>query len=189
MEQEANPPEIPAWHYEEKGERKGPVAESAIVQLIKDGKLTYGNMVWKKGLQGWTKLEDSDLKVHLNDDQPPPFTGEMVNNTIVWILACAPIIGLILEYMIARKQFPGASDDFLIKQVTSGSYWYITVILNVGLAYFDVIRLGKAGHNTDKFKGMTWLVPVYLYQRSEALKQNKAYFITWILCFILMLFA
>jgi len=29
-------------------------------------------------------------------------------------------------------------------------------------------------------------VPVYLYQRSQALKQNLAYFIVWIVCFLLI---
>lgn len=189
MEQEANTQVAPEWHYEEKGMRRGPVAELAITQLIKEGKLTYGNMVWKKGLKDWIKLEDSDLKIHLNDDQPPPLTGDMVNNTLVWILAFAPIIGLFIGYIVACREFSGFSEQTILNEVRNGRYWYIVLALNLGLAYFDEMRLRQAGHNTDKFKGMTWLVPVYLYQRAKALKQNNAYFITWIVCFILMFFA
>lgn len=183
MEQEANDNAMVEWHYEEKGERRGPVAESAIAQLIKDGKLTYGNMVWKKGLQGWIKLEDSDLKVHLNDDQPPPLTGDMVNNTSVWVLAFAPLIALIIENMLPGVgYYPGESMRQVIVNVHR---WYIILAVNIGLAYFDVMRLEQNGHKTDKFKWMTPFVPLYLYERAEFLKQNKAYFITWIVCLII----
>lgn len=187
MEQNANAQTMLEWHYEENGERKGPVTDSAIKQLIQDGKLTYGNMVWKKGLPDWIKLENSDLKVHLDDNQPPPLSGEAVNNTVVWILAFAPIIGMMLEYFVAglmHGENPGAE-----AMAASGKYWYITVMLNLGLSYYDEIRLRKAGHNTSKFKGMAWLIPVYLYQRAKALKQNLAYFIVWIICFVIILFA
>jgi hypothetical protein len=70
---------------------------------------------------------------------------------------------------------------------SNGKYWFITLALNIGLSYFDETRLKKAGHNTDKFKGWVWLVPVYLYQRATNLKQNLAYFIVWIVCFALIL--
>ncbi|MFO1353881.1 MAG: hypothetical protein U1E88_05305 [Acinetobacter sp.] len=36
----------------------------------------------------------------------------------------------------------------------------------------------------EKFKGMVWLVPVYLFQRAKALDQSLAYFIVWIVCFL-----
>ena len=36
MEQNANAQTMLEWHYEENGERKGPVTDSAIKQLIQD---------------------------------------------------------------------------------------------------------------------------------------------------------
>ncbi|NWB84344.1 GYF domain-containing protein [Pseudomonas gingeri] len=40
------------WFYEEKGQRQ--VAnEQQIVALIRSGKLTYGSLIWKKGLDNW----------------------------------------------------------------------------------------------------------------------------------------
>lgn len=55
-------------------------------------------------------------------------------------------------------------------------YWFITVGLNIALSFADESRLRKAGHNTSKFKGWVWLVPVYLYQRAKATRQNLVYF-------------
>lgn len=173
------------WHYDEDGQRKGPVPASEMERLIAAGKITYGSMVWKKGLPEWQPVENSELNIHLHNS-PPPLTGTMVNNTIVWTLAFAPVLGFLLEYFVAgavhRNEFVAES------AASSGQYWYITLILNLALSYLDENRLRKAGVNTDKFKGMTWLIPVYLFQRAKYLKQNKAYFIVWLICFAFILF-
>lgn len=187
MEHDANTQVTLEWHYEEKGERKGPVADSAMVQLIKDGKLTYGNMVWRKGIQDWIKLEDSDLKVYLGNDQPPPLTGEMVNNTLVWILAFAPVIALIIENMLPGELY--YTEGAIRPYVSNIHRWYIFLPLNIGLAYFDLMQLSKGGHKVDKFKWMTIFAPLYLYQRAVLLKQNKAYLITWLLCIAIYVFS
>ena len=179
---------IKEWHYEDNGQRKGPVSEAEMKQFIDDGKLSYGSAIWQKGMAEWIKIEDSDLKTYLNDTAPPPLHGELVSNKVVWILAFAPIIGLMLEYFIAGAVHSN-NEHAATAAAENADFWYVTLMLNIGLAYLDEKRLRKAGHNTDKFKGMTWLVPVYLYQRAKNLKQNLAYFIVWIVCFVLMLFS
>lgn len=169
------------WFYEEEGQRKGGITEADLVALIKSGKATYGTSVWKKGFPDWIKIENTELKVHLEEIGPPPLKGEHINNTIVWVLAFAPIIGFCLQNVVV-----GAVNEMNADEVVSSeNYWYITLILNIALSYFDEMRLKKAGHNTDKFKGWVWLVPVYLYQRAKNLNQNLAYFIVWIVCFVL----
>lgn len=75
------------------------------------------------------------------------------------------------------------------QKVVEGGCWYITLALNILLGIFDEKRLQKAGHNTARFKGWIWLVPVYLYQRAQYLQQNLAYFIVWLVCFALVLIA
>jgi hypothetical protein len=175
------------WFYEERGERKGPASESEIVRLIEQGKLSYGASVWKKDYPEWMKVENTELKSYLFNTTPPPLTGDHVNNTIVWILAFAPLIGLMLEYFVAGA-VTGNQFDAQVG-VSNGGYWFITLGLNIALGYFDENRLRKAGHDTSKFKGFAWLVPVYLFQRAKALKQNYAYFVVWIICFIVMLSA
>lgn len=179
------------WFYEEEGQRKGGITEADLVALIKSGKVAYGTSVWKKGFPDWIKIENTELSVHLEEIGPPPLKGEHINNTVVWVLAFAPIIGYFLEYVVAgviyEGQFDANGEPSANEAVSSGKYWYITLILNIALSYFDARRLKKAGHNIDKFKGWVWLVPVYLYQRAKNLNQNLAYFIVWIVCFVLFL--
>ena len=185
MTDEAQVAQEAAWFHEENGQRKGPVSNVEMINLIKSAKLSYGSAVWKKGFPDWLKVENTELRIHLADVAPPPLSGEHVNNSIVWVLAFAPVIGLFLEYLVAMAVY----DNQFAAQVAvkSGKCWFIAVGLNIGLSFFDERRLKKAGHNTDKFKGWVWLVPVYLYQRAKHMKQNLAYFIVWLVCIAITL--
>ena len=176
------------WFYEENGQRKGPVSEVEMIQFIKSSVISYGTSVWKQGFPDWLKVENTDLHTHLNNSAPPPLSGEHINNTLVWVLAFAPLIGYFLEWVVAGAVHRG--NEFAAQVAMENSkYWFVTLCLNVALAFFDEKRLKIAGHNTDKFKGWVWIVPGYLYQRAKATKQNFAYFIVWIVCFVLVLFS
>ncbi|UCV28798.1 DUF4339 domain-containing protein [Ferribacterium limneticum] len=174
-----------AWFYEENGQRKGPVVEPDLVKLIKASVISHGTAVWKQGFPDWLSVENTELRVHLDNTAPPPLSGEKINNTLVWLLAFAPLIGYFLEWFIAGA-IHGNQVGAAIAMADS-KYWFVTLGLNIALAFFDERRLKSAGHNTEKFKGWIWLVPVYLYQRAKATKQNLAYFIVWIVCFVLVL--
>lgn len=173
------------WFYEEKGLRIGGIDEPAMITLIEAGKLRHGSNVWKQGLADWVKLEDTHLRVHLDQLSPPPLTGQYVNNTLVWVLVFAPLLGLFLESFIAMLVY--SNENHAMDAVADGKLFYITVALNILLSFLDEKRLQKAGHSTQAFKGWVWLVPVYLYQRAKHLKQNLAYFIVWLICFGLTL--
>ncbi|PAU59200.1 hypothetical protein BZL41_17010 [Pseudomonas sp. PIC25] len=173
------------WFYEEKGQRLGGIDEPAMIALIKSGKLGHGSTVWKQGFADWMKLEDTSLRIHLDQLSPPPLAGQHVNNTLVWVLAFAPILGLFLESFIAMLVY--GNEHRAMNAVADGKLFYITVALNILLSFLDEKRLQKAGHKTDAFKGWVWLVPVYLYQRAKHLKQNLAYFVVWVVCFVLVL--
>ncbi|MBU3021647.1 DUF4339 domain-containing protein [Aestuariibacter sp. A3R04] len=176
-----------SWFYEENGKRKGGVGEADLVALINAGVVSHGTSVWKQGFPDWLKVEDTELNVHLNNATPPPLAGEHVNNTVVWILAFAPILGYFLEWIVAGA---ANSTEWKAEQaMAEAKYFYITVILNVALSYWDEKRLSQAGHNTKKFKGMTWLVPVYLFQRAKNLNHSMGYFAVWIVSFVLVLSA
>ncbi|KZZ29387.1 hypothetical protein A3754_22835 [Alcanivorax sp. HI0083] len=96
------------------------------------------------------------------------------------------MIGLILESIVAGVAYDG--NEYRIEQALSNAeFWYITLALNIALSFWDEKRLEQSGIDTSKFKGITWLIPVYLYQRAQALKHNLAYFIVWLVCFALML--
>lgn len=172
------------WFYEEKGQRLGGIDEPTMIALIMSGKLGYGSTVWKQGFAEWMKLEDTSLRVHLDKLSPPPLTGQFVNNTLVWVLAFAPMMGLFLESFIAMVVYD--NEDRAMNAVADGKFFYITIALNILLSFLDEKRLQKAGHNTNAFKGWVWLVPVYLYQRAKHLKHNLAYFAMWIISFVLV---
>ena len=173
------------WFYEEKGQRLGGIDEPAMIAMIQSGKLRHGSSVWKQGFADWIKLEDTPLRIHLDQLSPPPLTGQHVSNTLIWVLAFAPILGLFLESFIAMLVY--GNESRAMNAVSDGKLFYITVALNILLCVLDEKRLQKAGHDTNAFKGWVWIVPVYLYQRAKQLKQNLAYFAVWIASFVLVL--
>lgn len=176
------------WFYERNGERLGGVSEEELIALIQSGTLSRGSAIWKQGFLDWTPIENTDLRVHLDSLSPPPLTGHHVNNTVVWVLAFAPFIGFLLEAFVAGMVY--ADNPYQAESAAfGGQFWYITLILNVALSYWDEKRLSKSGTDTGRFKGMVWLVPVYLYQRARALKHNLGYFGVWIACFVLVMLA
>ncbi len=177
---------VEEWYYEDDGTRTGPVTDEVMKEAILSGKLSHGNMVWKKGFSDWIKIEESNFKPFLQERAvPPPLVGDKVNNTVVWILAFAPIIGAFLEGVLTALVY---KDDYSFEvAISAHKFWYATLILNIVLSYLDETRLRAAGHDTKKFKGFFWLVPVYLFKRAKNLKQNLAYFIVWMICFVIML--
>ena len=174
------------WFYESHGKRLGPFDEEEIRELIQSGKITYGTLVWKQGMKEWKLIEDTELIKYLSEVSPPPLKGQSVNNTVVWFLAFAPLIGTILEYTIAEMKY--GSDLLAQVAVKNGQFWYVTLLLNIGLAYLDDIILKRAGHDTSKFGGWAIIVPVYLYKRAKAVGHNLAYFIVWWVTFFLSLY-
>lgn len=157
--------------------------EAKLRELIDAGVLKRGAHVWKKDFPDWTAIENTHLKSYLKS--PPPLTGARVSNTIVWVLAFAPLIGLFLEYffwgLVSAMRYGGVYQY-------GRQLFFMTPILNIALSIVDEKKLKKAGHDTPGM-GRAWLVPVYLFKRSKALKQNLAYFIVWIVCFVVVLFA
>lgn len=174
------------WFYEENGSRIGGVSEDEIISLIENGTISYGTSVWKEGFPEWLSIENTELRKYLEKVSPPPLKGRKVNNTVVWVLAFAPIIGLNLEGFIAGLLY---GDSYRAEAALSNAeFWYVTVVLNIILCVLDERKLKSAGQDTSKFKGWVWLVPVYLYQRAKQLNQNLAYFIVWLVCFAIMMF-
>lgn len=175
------------WYYESQGGRVGPRTWTEMIDLVNSGQVTYGTAVWAQGMTEWVKAENSQLRQQLEMRAPPPLSGAHVNNGIVWTLAFAPLIGLMLEYFVAglleRSEYAAES------AVDAGKYWIVTLALNVVLSLLDERALKKAGHDTSKFGRMVFLVPVYLYQRAQALGQAPAYFFVWLVMFVLLLLA
>lgn len=171
------------WFYEKAGKRKGPVSQKDLQDLITVKQITYGDLLWNNTFDTWKKVEETEFADLLKSIAPPPLSGDKIPNVFVWLVAFAPLIGAFLEGAIGYVLW---GDDGFYK-VMEGDLWYITLILNICLSYADERKLVASGVDTQKFRSFTWLVPVYLYQRAELLHQSKAYFIVWIVCFLLLL--
>ena len=59
MEQIENSALEKEWFYESAGSKKKPVSLPELTELIKQGVIGYGNLVWRKGYPDWVKLENS----------------------------------------------------------------------------------------------------------------------------------
>jgi hypothetical protein len=105
-----------------------------------------------------------------------------VENTIVWILAFAPLIGELLQCFIAGLLYGDIWERYYEE------FWIVTIILNILLCHIDENKLKNQGIDTEEF-GSTWLVPVYLYRRAKHLGHDQAYFWVWIVLFTLDFFS
>jgi uncharacterized RDD family membrane protein YckC len=57
------------WYYALDGERKGPVSEEDLVQMIYEGELGLDDHVWKAGMDDWTQISDVE---DIRPTPPPP---------------------------------------------------------------------------------------------------------------------
>jgi hypothetical protein len=171
-----------SWYYENRGSRIGAISEPEMIYLIKTRKLDYGSIVWRQGFVDWMPIESTELKIHLSG--PPPITGTNVNNTLIWLVAFAPIMGNLLEGMVAYLVV--GNYDTAMSDMHNQKYWYITLALNSLLCWLDEKYLARAGINTDKFNSILvyFLVPFYIIKRTKVLKQSYIHFIVWVAALI-----
>ncbi|MGO4307457.1 DUF4339 domain-containing protein [Cupriavidus sp. RAF12] len=171
------------WHYEKNGERLGPVSETDIVRLVGDRAINSQTLVWQTGFHDWKPLSQTPLAMHLgNVSAPPVLPGHRINNGLVWTLAIAPILGLLLQGFVA-----GVAYGEFVSESQLNRFWWITLVLNVGLSLLDVRQLKKTGADVNQIERFAFLVPVYLWKRKTALQQSPAYFWVWIATFFLSL--
>lgn len=171
------------WHYEKDGQRLGPLPEDELKPLIENGSISAKTLVWSTGLAGWTPLVDTALAIHLLQvSTPPALPASKVSNTITWVLAFAPLLGFFLKCFLVGAT---AGDEDVAEAIRSGQFWYVTLLLNIGLSLLDLKTLQRAGVDTKAYGKMVWVVPVYLWKRAKSLGQSPAYFWVWMGMFIL----
>lgn len=175
------------WHYEQSGQRKGPVTQAEMHVMIEKGALTHGSLVWRAGMLAWSPVEDTELRSQLLQGTPPPLSGDAINNSVVWLLALSPVLIELLRYFIALIA-TGGNEARADRLVSQNAFWVVGPMVSIALSYWDVSVLKKAGVNAQLL-GQAWLVPVYLFKRSKALAQSPAYAWVWIGLFVLGLFA
>lgn len=171
-----------AWFYTHGGQRKGPVPADKLRELLSTQAINGETLVWRRGLADWQPLRATELGTELKD-APPPVAGTHINNSLVWILAFAPIAYLFIEITILGYQLnnPDLDHSFL-----SSLIWIIPLLANGGLCLLDERQLKLAGYTSG---WMTFfaivLAPVYLFMRAKHLRQAPSYGFVWIGSFIL----
>ena len=170
--------QVKTWFYTHNSQRHGPVSESQMSLLFSNGSLGRDAMVWQEGMQDWQAAHLSPLSKVLRNatgSTPPPIAPEEIDNSIVWFLAFAPFLGLLLQGLAAG-----------LGGTSFNSLWYVPVLLNIVLCLADQARLTNAGYDTKGMGLLAFLlVPAYLFVRASRLKQSNAYAIVWLVVFFL----
>jgi len=135
--------------------------------LIKNKTLNQDSIVWNKNFNDWKAIKETELYELIPNVEPPPLTGDKVNNVFIWLLAFAPIMAILIEGEVFHQE--------------SAIIW---VGLNSGLAILDDVRLKRAGHITNNLGWAIFIVPVYIWRRATLTKQSRNYFWVWVMSII-----
>ena len=106
----------------------------------------------------------------------PQNVKSKLDNTVICLLAFAPILIIIIEVFISGGDGLGAGPGFLLG-----------LAVNSGLAILDESIIKKAGYESNNLIWAIFLVPVYLWQRATITNQSRSYFWIWIVCFVIVL--
>jgi uncharacterized RDD family membrane protein YckC len=152
------------WYYSENGERRGPVPETALLELSREGKLPPDTLVWHEGWSDWRSLAQAGLTAAETGSAPCVECGktfpvsEMINYEGSWICpACKPIFFQRVREgatISSHMAYGGFWIRFLAKFVDG----IILQIANLGVRL--VFLAGGGTSNPQWQLAMTWLVLV-----------------------------
>lgn len=158
-----------SWYYAQKGEQIGPLTLEEIQNHANEGTISPETKVWL-GEGDWIAAKDTVLNSFFPkqkpSNSPPPLTGGDIDNKFIWIVVAVPIAGVFIE-LLAGKELA-----------------WVYIIANIICCVLDERKLAKAGHKAPA-NWMAFIVPVYLWQRANLLRQKKHYFLAWLAAFVL----
>lgn len=164
------------WYYLSGNERKGPITEQQITDLVKSGVVDRNTMVWREGFSEWLKTEDTALK-YIVQSILPATPMSALSDKWLWALATVPTLaGFILLLFIP------SSASFLVT--------IAQIVLNIVFLSLDTKALRENGYYPE-----TWLylgillVPVYLFVRASKTTKNMAPGIVNCILIVLSIFA
>lgn len=181
------------WFYNSRGTKQGPVTAADLRLLFKTRKIDPETHVWRKGLTDWIPIRDAALIEELTS-APPPLSGKLIGNGLVWTVAFMPLVFAVLNYFIVQSEITDAMSHTGINPgspyfpAISGLPWYIPAAINGLLCLWDERRLSKAGYSSAWLTvGALFLVPIYLFVRASRLKQFPYYGIVWLVMMVVSL--
>ena len=162
------PDSAPEWHYVKNNEKIGPVPQARMGEILRAGGIAKDTLVWKHGMAEWVPLSTTALANELGQDSPPPLPPK---NTLAWIIAFVPLIGMFVEQNTAFD---------------SGAKIFGYIAAYTALCAIDSNNLRKGGHLGEKSLFIFFvLVPLYLYRRARLLGQKLYYFFAWFVAMII----
>lgn len=137
------------WYYVEQGQRKGPVEESEIRNMIAAGSLSQDTMVWTEGMANWqtAKMSLAGLQALAVPVTPPQYVSgpapqtsseEEITNFLPWsivvtVLCCMPF-GVASIVYAAKANSSKQAGDYVsaAESARKAKLWLIWAIV-VGL--------------------------------------------------------
>lgn len=176
---------INIWHYmDHDGTRHGPVEADALRDMIRRKTMDGSEYVWTSEFgPEWKPLSGTDLWREMG--LTPPLPAESINGTFVWLLAIAPLLYAWIEPAVlaalAEKNVYLTPDQRL--------WWpiFAMTVANSLLAGLDSKMIRRTGNIPPSFGWAIFMIPVYLWKRSNVLRTNQAPFIVWVVLFAVSL--
>lgn len=114
-----------------------------------------------------------------------------------WVLAFAPLLGLMLRLVVMGIDAAATSETLagngdpetdLAYLVVQNAYWWVPVLLNIGLSYLNFYFYRKKTGDTTRAMGrLALVVPVYMFRRAEKLQASRLTLGIWIGLFVMTL--
>ncbi|MDK3155748.1 DUF4339 domain-containing protein [Kamptonema cortianum] len=191
------------WHYESKGQGKGPVSSEVIRELITNKVIDRQTLLWTKRYTEWLPAIQTPFADYFSDSPPempkarvgqapdPVQSTRAVWNdqvmpvidvvagakgmkeTFVWLVAFAPLYCWYVIFVAS-----------LLTGLPMGAFFFIYLFPNIVFSYLDQRSLTIAGVDTRGIFG-PWLVPVYLFQRCQKVGPNIIPFVVWCVCLLM----
>ena len=178
---ESNSLSPPHWFYAAGGMKIGPINQSEIVALLRDGTIRRDTVVWHDGMFDWKPACETELWENIVRGSPPPLPPSIVDNRLAWMIAAVPVMGAFVIRSVTESS--SAPPSFYL--IFAG--YFATYSL---LSLRDANQIEKSGHSLKNIRLAMWFwfVPVYLYKRAKVLGQSPNYLWCWIACFVLAIF-
>lgn len=166
------------WFYKAGNQQKGPVTETMIADLVRDGIIDKGSLIKKDGDSGWYRAEFTDLA--------PIF------ETVVPVKSAVPVAEISDKWLWALAAVPIPVSMMLSNIVPSEYQIILTVLvlaLNIVFLTEDAKHLNSAGINIGNWLWLGFiLVPLYLFVRGVKTTKNIIPGIVWCLLFEISFF-
>ncbi len=129
------------WYYSFEKQQKGPVNEEVLRQLIERGTVAGSTKVWREGMQGWTKVSDTELKELCvmpppPNDEPPEFqikAPDPLPNAGTEAKANAKSKSVDWYYAVGNQRVGPVSEDVFKQLISSGAVTASTKIWHEGM--------------------------------------------------------